>query len=53
MINRFAANGDLRPNGVASQNDRFLRYKKELHQQIITNMDLSSIGTMEDEDLRA
>ena len=33
--------------------ERFLRYKKELHQQLITGMDLAAIGTMDEEELRA
>jgi pilus assembly protein CpaF len=32
--------------------DRFQRYKKELHQQLISGMDLSAIGTMSEEELR-
>ncbi len=32
--------------------ERFMRYKKELHQQLITGMDLSAIGTMSEEELR-
>src|SRR4051812_16406685 len=36
----------------ATSEERFLRYKKELHQQLITGMDLAAIGTMDEEDLR-
>ena len=32
--------------------DRFLRYKKELHQQLITGMDMAAIGTMDEQELR-
>ena len=32
--------------------DRFLRHKKELHQQLIAGMDLSAIGTMNEDELR-
>ena len=32
--------------------ERFLRYKKELHQQLITGMDLAAIGTMDEQELR-
>jgi pilus assembly protein CpaF len=32
--------------------ERFLRYKKELHQQLITGMDLSAVGTMDEQQLR-
>src|SRR5260221_10179761 len=40
-------------NGVATPAEaRFLRYKQELHQQLIASMDLSAIGTMSEEDLR-
>src|SRR6516162_7476716 len=41
------------PNGtVMTAEERFLRHKKELHQQLITSMNLGSIGTMEEEELR-
>jgi pilus assembly protein CpaF len=40
-------------NGAAPVADeRFLRYKKQLHEQLITGMDLSAIGTMNEEELR-
>ena len=40
-------------NGVALSNeDRFLTIKRQLHQQLITGMDLSLIGTMDEEELR-
>jgi pilus assembly protein CpaF len=32
--------------------ERFLRFKKQLHEQLITGMDLSAIGTMNEEELR-
>ncbi len=32
--------------------ERFLRHKRELHQQLIASMDLSAIGTISEEDLR-
>jgi pilus assembly protein CpaF len=39
--------------GIASMSqERFLRYKKQLHEQLITSMDLSAIGTMNEEELR-
>ncbi len=38
--------------GPITSEDRFQRYKKDLHQQLIGGMDLSSIGTMSEEDLR-
>ena len=36
----------------ATAEERFLAYKKELHQQLIAGMDLSAIGTMNEEELR-
>jgi pilus assembly protein CpaF len=36
----------------ATGEERFLRYKKVLHQQLITGMDLSTVGTMGEEELR-
>jgi pilus assembly protein CpaF len=42
---------DLR-NGTMPVQERFLHYKKELHQQLIASMDLSAIGTMNEEELR-
>lgn len=35
-----------------SSDERFLRYKKELHQQLIGGMDLSTIGSMSEDELR-
>jgi len=57
-MSRMQSNG--KPNNGKSQFDlaprtgeeRFLRYKKELHQQLITGMDLASIGTMDEQELR-
>src|SRR5262245_52242078 len=44
-------------NGTPAQNpggdERMLRYKKELHQQLIQGMDLSVIGTMSEGELRS
>src|SRR4051794_21010845 len=41
------------PNGIpATAEDRFLRYKRELHQQLIAGMDLSAIGAMDEGELR-
>ena len=47
--------GGYNPLGAAqpSSEDRLLRYKKELHQQLITGMDLSALSTMSEEELRA
>jgi pilus assembly protein CpaF len=43
---------DLRNGGIPAPKDRLLQYKKELHQQLIAGMDLSAIGTMNEEQLR-
>jgi pilus assembly protein CpaF len=41
------------PNGGRlSAEERFLRMKKELHQQLISGMDLSAIGTMDEQEMR-
>jgi hypothetical protein len=32
--------------------EKFLQYKKDLHQQLITGMDLGAIGRMGEEELR-
>src|SRR5262245_27881326 len=39
-------------NGTPAAEERLLRYKRELHQQLIAAMDLSTIGTMKEEELR-
>jgi pilus assembly protein CpaF len=44
----FGTNGEA----FTSHEDRFLRCKRELHQQLISSMDLASIGTMSEEELR-
>src|SRR5260221_7127385 len=45
-----AAHSNGTPVGA---DDRLLRYKRELHQQLIASMDLAAIGTMSDLELRA
>jgi pilus assembly protein CpaF len=41
------------PNGAVVQSpERFLRFKKQLHEQLITSMDLGAIGSMNEEELR-
>jgi pilus assembly protein CpaF len=41
------------PNGAAPPApERFLRFKKQLHEQLITSMDLGAIGTMGEDELR-
>jgi pilus assembly protein CpaF len=42
-----SANGPVPPSA-----ERFLHFKKQLHEQLITNMDLSSIGSMNEDELR-
>ena len=49
-MSRFQTNSHELRNGVLPvAQDRLLRYKKELHQQLIAGMDLSAIGTMNEE----
>ena len=44
-MSRVQSNPSL-TNGVAPVGqERFLRFKKQLHEQLITGMDLSAIGT--------
>ena len=52
-MGRMQTVGHPIPNGIpATAEERFLRYKKELHQQLITGMDMSAIGTMDEQELR-
>jgi pilus assembly protein CpaF len=52
-MSRVPTNGKSAANvNPLTSEDRFLRYKKELHQQLIASMDLSAIGTMSEHDLR-
>src|SRR5579883_1486132 len=46
-------NGNSIYTAPLSSEDRLLRYKKELHQKLIAGMDLSAIGSMNEEELRA
>src|SRR3954451_602437 len=39
-------------SSVATAEERFLRYKRELHRQLIAGMDLSEIGAMDEAELR-
>lgn len=41
-----------RPTASSSNEDQFNRLKSELHSQLIQNMDLSAIGSMDEEQLR-
>jgi pilus assembly protein CpaF len=53
MLNRLAPLDNNGPNSaILKTEDRFLRHKRELHQQLISSMDLSSIGTVSEEELR-
>src|SRR5258708_14406179 len=46
-------NGEAHTNGSRlPTEERFLRLKKELHQQLISGMDLAVIGTLNEEELR-
>jgi pilus assembly protein CpaF len=45
--NGHSANGTM-----PAANERFLRYKKELHERLIASMDLSAIGTFNEGELR-
>src|SRR5260370_41073146 len=52
-MSRIQSNGSSHTNGTQlTGEDRFLRLKKELHQQLITGMDLTTIGTMDEQELR-
>ena len=52
-MSRIPRNGSSLPNGPCRRpGSRFLRYKKELHQQLIASMDLSRIGTLSEDELR-
>src|SRR5436190_8439129 len=39
-------------NGTTSPEERLLRYKKELHQRLITGLDLSALSKLGDDELR-
>jgi pilus assembly protein CpaF len=52
-MSRIPKQNNIVPNGSATTTrERFLTYKKELHQQLIASMDLSAIGTMSEDELR-
>jgi pilus assembly protein CpaF len=44
--------GNSQAGAALTAEERFLRHKRELHQQLIASMDLSAIGTISEEDLR-
>jgi pilus assembly protein CpaF len=52
MIQSTINGGVHRTQGESSALDHFQRLKKEIHRHLITGMDLSSISTMEDYELR-
>lgn len=46
-------NFPARPHGIPASNDeRLIRIKKEIHQALIGGMDLSAVGSMEEDELR-
>jgi pilus assembly protein CpaF len=50
---RLNTNGQASGHGTsAAPGERFLKLKKELHQRLIAGMDLSTIGSMNEEELR-
>src|SRR6516162_10859870 len=51
-MNRLTRPGIVANGRVVSAEEQFLHYKKELHQQLIAGMDLSTIGTMNEDELR-
>jgi pilus assembly protein CpaF len=52
-MSRMMTDIDYPPvKAAAGSEARFLQHKKELHQQLITSLDLSSIGTMSQDELR-
>jgi pilus assembly protein CpaF len=54
-MTRLHVGGDGIANGAGarlSAEERFLRLKKELHQQLISGMDLTTVGTMDEQELR-
>src|SRR5262245_50353738 len=54
-MSRIQDNGSLlgeQSRATTTPEERFLRFKKELHQKLIANMDLSAIGSMNEEQLR-
>jgi pilus assembly protein CpaF len=51
-MNRVQTDRNGLGSPALSNEDRFLAIKRQLHQQLITGMDLSAIGTMNEEELR-
>ena len=54
-MSRMQGNGSASgnaPRAVMTSEEKFLRVKRELHEQLIAGMDLAVIGTMNEEELR-
>jgi pilus assembly protein CpaF len=56
-MNRSSGSGlpgaaSARQSGPPTGDERLLQYKKELHQQLITSLNLSTVGTMGEKELR-
>ena len=51
-MTQLLTNNNASQSTVLTTEERFLRLKKELHQQLITGMDLATIGTMGEQELR-
>src|SRR4029077_20952710 len=51
-MSRAHTNGTHGRGALPTSDERFLGYKAQLHQQLIASMDLSTIGTMSEDDLR-
>src|SRR5438093_6276365 len=51
-MSRLGVNNDHWKANNTTAEVRFLRYKSQLHQQLIAGMDLSAIGTMSEDELR-
>jgi pilus assembly protein CpaF len=52
-MSRLPANARVSANGAPpNSEERFLNHKRELHEQLIAALDLSAIGTMNEEELR-
>jgi pilus assembly protein CpaF len=50
---KLTVNSNKLANGSPTKDEKFLRFKRDLHQQLIQSMDLSAIATMNEEDLRS
>jgi pilus assembly protein CpaF len=54
MLSRTGSNGVAEaPVKGQPTSERFLHYKKQLHQQLIASMDLSALGSLSEEELRS